>query len=451
MTTLTLPRTSFIDRYAPPIYLLLITIGEVLTTYAPPTFGMVIHALLLLGLLAHTAASDAVGLRALLLALCIAPLIRILSLALPLSRLPQISWYALVSVPLFLACWLLVRDLGYGRRQLGLRVGNLVQQLLIALIGVVLGVAEYFILRPQPLISALTWQQLLLPALILLVCTGFSEELIFRGVMQHAASEAIGKWAVIYVAAIFAVLHIGYRSVVDVLFVFAVGLLFGWIVNHTQSLLGVTLAHGITNILLFLVMPFFGLPQIAVSLPAMPTLPEIAVPNLVVPDWVLEVGLLGLWAGLLAIMGLLTRFNAQRQQRRTTSQTNASYRQQVNTLLQANRHDPQALAQVMRQWLNPDYVLVVGRDDQQSVITVAIGASGRRLQGMEGLRASWPSFEPLAAAAQSGILREVTYHPFSRHIGNYLITPLSDEQWLLLRVSQHREESNQSALRLLGV
>jgi membrane protease YdiL (CAAX protease family) len=35
-----------------------------------------------------------------------------------------------------------------------------------------------------------------------------------------------------------------------------VGLFFGWVVQRTRSLLGVTLSHGLTNIVLFLVMPY---------------------------------------------------------------------------------------------------------------------------------------------------------------------------------------------------
>ena len=43
------------------------------------------------------------GERKLALALTLAPLIRILSLALPLARFPQAAWYPLVALPLLLA------------------------------------------------------------------------------------------------------------------------------------------------------------------------------------------------------------------------------------------------------------------------------------------------------------------------------------------------------------
>ena len=45
----------------------------------------------------------------------------------------------------------------------------------------------------------------------------------------------------------------GFLSWIDVTFVFIVALFFGWVVKKTGSLLGVTLSHGITNIVLYLV------------------------------------------------------------------------------------------------------------------------------------------------------------------------------------------------------
>jgi hypothetical protein len=126
----------------------------------------------------------------------------------------------------------------------------------------------------------------LVPILILMFSTGFIEELIFRGMMQRAATEALGRFGLPYVAALFAVLHVGYLSVLDVVFVLIVGLFFGWVAARTHSIVGVTLSHGLTNIVLFLVMPLSPvfnppetpfLPGTPVPLPATPT-PAITVP-----------------------------------------------------------------------------------------------------------------------------------------------------------------------------
>jgi membrane protease YdiL (CAAX protease family) len=129
-------------------------------------------------------------------------------------------------------------------------------QIAVALTGVALGYLEYKILKPQPLVETFSLQAIWLPALILLVFTGFLEELIFRGLMQRASLPTIGRLGLVYVSLLFGVLHIGYRSLADLVFVFLVGLFFSLIVERTRSIFGVTLAHGLTNITLFLIFPF---------------------------------------------------------------------------------------------------------------------------------------------------------------------------------------------------
>jgi membrane protease YdiL (CAAX protease family) len=146
--------------------------------------------------------------------------------------------------------------LGYSWRELGLTLRGWPLQLAIGLTGLVFGAVEYVILRPDPLAPALKLAYVWQPALILLVSTGFLEELVFRGLIQNAAVDVLGRWGLVYVAVLFAALHIGYQSLVDVLFVLGVGLFLGWAVYRTRSLLGVTISHGLTNIMLFLIMPF---------------------------------------------------------------------------------------------------------------------------------------------------------------------------------------------------
>ncbi len=241
-------------------YLALITVAELLTTTPEPRTGLVLHGLLLVALLAHSAVASQRTYHRLLLALTIAPLTRIMSLSLPLAvaSIPQMYWYLIISVPLFVATILTVRTLGLGREQLGLTLRRMPLQLPVAATGIVFGVVEYHILRPEPLIDNLSWPYVLGGFLILMICTGFAEELIFRGVMQYTALQALGSFGLLYVAVLFAVLHVGYKSVQDVAFVFVVAMVFGWVVRRTGSLFGVTLAHGLTNVILFMVMPFWG-------------------------------------------------------------------------------------------------------------------------------------------------------------------------------------------------
>jgi membrane protease YdiL (CAAX protease family) len=237
-------------------YLAAIAVAEILTVFAPPRVGLVAHSAVLLVVLIHAARVDGKKEQAFLVSLAFAPLIRILSLSLPLANLPLLYWYPITSIPLFAAVLIAAPTLGYKWPDLGLNLRRWVLQLVIGLSGIAFGVFEYWILRPEPLVPAFEWTALVWPAFILLISTGLLEEMIFRGLLQRASIDVLGLWGIGYVAILFAVLHAGYQSLLDVLFVAAVGLFFGWIVYRTRSLLGVTLAHGLTNIVLFLVMPF---------------------------------------------------------------------------------------------------------------------------------------------------------------------------------------------------
>ncbi|MFQ6019753.1 MAG: lysostaphin resistance A-like protein [Dehalococcoidia bacterium] len=249
---------------AATVTLTVITAAELLTTYANPVSGMALHALLLSALIIAGGMGGAgIGdetppLSRLLYSLTLVPLIRILSLSMPLTRFDQTYWYLMAGLPVLAAILVVTMALGLHFRDIGLCLGRRpFLQLLVIALGFGLGVMEHFILNSEPLIDELTLRQFLVPALILLVATGFLEELLFRGVLQRTALPVLGPvLGLVYVSLIFAILHIGYRSALDVAFVFAIALIYAWAVRKTGSILGVSLSHGLTNIMLFLVAPF---------------------------------------------------------------------------------------------------------------------------------------------------------------------------------------------------
>lgn len=242
------------------LYLVAIGVAEALTTFVSPGGGIIFHAVLLATLIAHSSLTRERSSQSFLLCLSLVPLLRIVSFSMPLAPIAPIYWYLIVYPPLFVGALIAMWSLGFRPREVGLTLGKLPLQLAIGLTGVVFGIGEYFILSSQPgfepLISELTWVKVLLPALILIVCTGFTEEFIFRGVLQRASGEALGHWGIVYVSVLFALVHLIHHSAIDILLVFVIALFFAWIVKRTHSLLGVSLSHGVTNIVLYLILPF---------------------------------------------------------------------------------------------------------------------------------------------------------------------------------------------------
>ncbi len=241
-------------------YLLSIVGAEVVTIFIHVQGGIIWYAVLLTALILHSSLVPERSGQKLFLSLALVPLIRILSLSMPLAPLTQIYWYPIIYIPLLIAALVVMRQLRLRPPEVGLKIGKLSTQMVVGASGVLFGVMEYFILRPEPLIALdyFAWEKLLLPAVILGVSTGFGEELIFRGVIQHASKEALGRWNLLYVSLIFAVLHVGHLSAIDVVLVFFIALFFSWVVSRTGSLLGVSLSHGMTNICLYLIIPFFA-------------------------------------------------------------------------------------------------------------------------------------------------------------------------------------------------
>jgi membrane protease YdiL (CAAX protease family) len=237
-------------------FLLLVIAAELLLTFVSAPLGLALHALILIALMLQSAAEPPGPPRNLTLALTLVPLTRLLSLSLPLATFPRLDWYPIVTVPLLIAWWGAFRTLDLTGGELGLRSDGLALQLALAGGGLGLGAIEYRILQPQILVANASFDSFLVAALILIVFTGLAEELIFRGLLQHLASQVAGSWGLIYVSLLFAALHVGYRSFDQVVFAFSIGLLFAMVVRGTGSILGVSLAHGLVNVTLFLVMPY---------------------------------------------------------------------------------------------------------------------------------------------------------------------------------------------------
>jgi membrane protease YdiL (CAAX protease family) len=237
-------------------YLLAIAAAETVTVYVDSAWGTWCHVVVFTGLIVHSAVTAEQASHRLPLSLSLVPLVRVVSLSMPLAGVPQIWWYPLIYAPLLGATLVAARLLHYGRRELGISPGSVPAQFGIGLTGVAFGVIEYFILRPGSLIAELTWQSVWLPSLVFLVAVGFIEELIFRGLIQRSAMQALGWRGIAYVSLVFALLHMGFFSWTDVLFAFGIAVFFGWAVKKTGSLLGVTLSHGLANIVLYLIAPF---------------------------------------------------------------------------------------------------------------------------------------------------------------------------------------------------
>ena len=239
------------------IYLIVISAVEVIIAYNSMELGLGLEFIILFALLVTSSIFESYNFSNLLRSMMILPLIRIIRLTLPVTQANLLSLFIVIAFLLFVTSVTIVRTQKLNRKNVGLILGNIPVQLIIALSGFILGFIEYMILRPQALISSFTLESVLIGSIILIISTGFAEELLFRGILQKNAENVLGNiYGVIYASILFMVFHIGWYSSLDVLFVFGVSMLYGYIFQKTRSLFGITLSHGICNSVLYLIMPF---------------------------------------------------------------------------------------------------------------------------------------------------------------------------------------------------
>ncbi|WP_276699782.1 CPBP family intramembrane glutamic endopeptidase [Methanobacterium formicicum] len=241
-------------------YLLALIAAELLTTYVNKTWGLAAHTIILFALLVNAAMVESTDFSNLLRSLMPIPIIRIVGLSIPMMQIKPLYWFPIVAIPLFAASVVIMRSQNLSLRDVGLFIGDFKVQALIALTGFVTGIIEFFILRPDPLIAEFTPILLIGAFFILLISTGLAEELLFRGILQNNVMNMFGTtFGLIYTSFIFATMHIGWIYLTDLIFVFSVALFYGYCLIRTKSLVGITVAHGISNTMLFLVMPFVNL------------------------------------------------------------------------------------------------------------------------------------------------------------------------------------------------
>lgn len=252
-------RISKIKMASLAAYLIFICASELITTYYSLELGLSLHAVLLFALLIHSSLEESYNFSNLLMSMMAIPMIRIISLSLPIMQIEPLYRFFIIAIPLFAASFMIIRIQKLNRVNLGLTLGNIPIQLVIALSGLVLGFIEYLILKPAPLITNFDFIAVLSASFIILISTGLAEELLFRGIIQKNIENVYGNiFGLLYASLLFTCLHIGWNSIFDWAFVFMVALFYGYVFQRTRCLFGITLSHGISNSMLFLVMPFFA-------------------------------------------------------------------------------------------------------------------------------------------------------------------------------------------------
>lgn len=274
---------------AGPVYVFAMAGAELVTVFFGTMPGLCANCLLLFAMLNHYLATylpfahwqtgkDARSLPGRVLpVLALAPLMRILSLVMPLQDIPQAYWYALIGAPMLVAALLAARHLDLSLAVVGFPVPRWRCQIAIAATGIPLGLVGFLLVHPEPLTPSFQWGELAIGSAVLVVFVGFTEELIFRALLLpvapylggriHIPGRIAGRVAdhfekvvpvdrgIFWSSAVFAIMSIGSGSLPYVVFVGLIGMFFSWCVRRTGSIWGVVAAHSALVMEALLILP----------------------------------------------------------------------------------------------------------------------------------------------------------------------------------------------------
>jgi membrane protease YdiL (CAAX protease family) len=209
--------------------------------------GAMMDAVLIPVLLAHYVMRPAATYRRLLPILALLGLLRTLSITAVFPHLPVATWYSLVGAPVLIGAVLAIRLIDEPFERLGLRVQDVRLDAAIVVSGLPLGLVGYVLLRPEELVPGAGPAIVVLAMAALAVFAAFTEELVYRGLLQTVAIEAFGfrRAGVVYAATMCAFMYAGSGSPPFMLAMWGLSLGFGFALVRGASLWGLAASHAL--------------------------------------------------------------------------------------------------------------------------------------------------------------------------------------------------------------
>lgn len=237
--------------------LLAIFIAEGLFFFQYFKIGMYMHILTLITLSLTACRIKDNDTSNLIQVLALLPLFRILNNTMPIFFTQTLYVFPFIYGPIFISLYYLAKHQKFSNQELGLSFKNIYLYIPLSIIlGLILGKMEYSIINVESMIPVPNVQNLIIFSMIMIIFTGFAEELLFRSIIQTRFEQVIeSKGGLIITSLLFGAMHSGYGTVYEIIFTASVGFFLGYLFQKTRSLIFIAITHGMINIFLFGLLP----------------------------------------------------------------------------------------------------------------------------------------------------------------------------------------------------
>ncbi len=185
----------------------------------------------------------------LLPAVALLPLLRMLSLTMPVPELPRLAWLVLAGAPILVAVAATARLTTIDVREMGLaRVSRDLISLGVVGLSVPVGIVLSVLAPPVIDLPLDSPPGMAVAAAVVVSCAAIPEELVFRAVMQPLMAIAIGPVSVVVVALAFGLTYVGTGSILAVGLMTAVGLAYGLELSRSGSIWAPIIGHSLLTV-----------------------------------------------------------------------------------------------------------------------------------------------------------------------------------------------------------
>jgi membrane protease YdiL (CAAX protease family) len=157
-----------------------------------------------------------------------------------------------VGVPALVAVALAARQRPPHWRLLRPHTGGWWGQALVALVGALAGRLVWGLAPPTVPVGAGVSTAL---AATVVMLAALPDELLYRGLLIPAAADVVGRWSVPLAAAAYAMAYLPGGSDRQLLAALLLGLGLGWCRRRTGSVVGAVAAHGLLNLVVYVLLP----------------------------------------------------------------------------------------------------------------------------------------------------------------------------------------------------
>jgi len=243
------------------VYIFAFIAIEFQSIWLEPKLSTLYYGIILFFLLHHYIFSTSDPNRTKLLLLAIVPLLRIISLGMPVGLVDPLYRYPMVGMPIFLATGLILKESNIPWSSFALqwprirKRDDIWENILIALSGIPLGLMGYYFADPIPLVTQFNWPQVIASILGVFIYIALLEEIIFRGIILHTLQSTYGQVGIVISTVVYTVLFTSYHSIEGIVLMGLASLLYSWHVLESRSILAATISHTLMVVGMLIVWP----------------------------------------------------------------------------------------------------------------------------------------------------------------------------------------------------